>query len=524
MEQQNQAQQSKHATQQRKPVRRVVIAGGGTAGWMAAAVISKILGKTLDITLVESDEIGTVGVGEATIPTLMMFHQVLELNEADVMKATQATFKLGISFENWRNVNEHYIHSFGTTGTDHWTAGFQHFWLKGRKRGLASDFADYCLELKAAQYGRFAHLPNDGLNYAYHLDATLYARFLRQFSEGFGTKRVEGKIAKVVQDPASGNVSALQLEDGSLIEGDLFIDCTGFRSLLLGETMGVEYDDWSHWLFNDTAIAVQTELSGEPAPFTRSIAHGAGWQWRIPLQHRVGNGHVFSSKHMDSDEAKQILLNNIEGEPLTQPRMINFKPGQRKQSWKGNVIAVGLSSGFLEPIESTSIHLIQRNLIRMMQMFPADGICQSDIDEYNTQVQSEINHIRDFIILHYKVTNRSDTPYWAAAQNMTVPASLQHRIDLFRETGRVFRTEGELFAESSWLQVMLGQGMMPEQHHQTADLMGDAELSKFLNSIRNGIEQTVRQMPSHQAYVQRFCRAQPPAMPMKPVKPAMKVK
>ena len=301
MEQQNQMHQegTARSANKRKPVRRVVIAGGGTGGWMAAAVISKILGKTLDITLVESDEIGTVGVGEATIPTLMMFHQVLELSEADVMKATQATFKLGISFENWRNVNEHYIHSFGTTGTDHWTAGFQHFWLKGRKRGLASDFGDYCLELKAAQYGRFAHLPNDGLNYAYHLDATLYAKFLRKFSEGFGTKRVEGKIAKVVQDPDSGHVSALQLEDGALIEGDLFIDCTGFRSLLLGETLGVEYDDWSHWLFNDSAIAVQTELSGEPAPFTRSIAHGAGWQWRIPLQHRVGNGHVFSSKHMD---------------------------------------------------------------------------------------------------------------------------------------------------------------------------------------------------------------------------------
>jgi len=494
----------------RKPIRRVVIAGGGTAGWMAAAVISKILGKSLDITLVESDEIGTVGVGEATIPSLIKFHQVLELSEADVMKATQATFKLGISFENWRNVNEHYIHSFGVTGTDHWTAGFQHFWLKGRKRGLAGDFGDYCQELRAAQHGRFAHLPNGGMNYAYHLDATLYARFLRKFSEGFGAKRMEGKIGQVLTDAATGHVTGLKLENGAVIEGDLFIDCTGFRSLLLAETMGVEYEDWSHWLFNDSAIAVQTESVGEPVLLTRAIAHGAGWQWRIPLQHRVGNGHVFSSKYMDSEEARQILANNIQGEPLTQPRVIKFKPGQRKQSWKGNVVAIGLSSGFLEPIESTSIHLIQRNLIRLMQMFPADGICRSDIDEYNTQVQSEIKHIRDFIILHYKVNNRVDTPYWEAARNMEVPPSLQHRLDLFRETGRVFRTEGELFTESSWLQVMLGQGMTPEQHHQTADLMGDAELSQFLNGIRNGIEWTIKQLPSHHAYLQQYCRAQPP--------------
>ena len=494
----------------RKPVRRVVIAGGGTAGWMAAAVISRILGKTLDITLVESDEIGTVGVGEATIPSLIQFHQLLELNEADVMRATQATFKLGISFENWRAPGEDYIHSFGLTGVDHWTAGFQHFWHKGRQRGLASDFGDYCLELRSAQLGRFAHLPNDVMNYAYHLDATLYARFLRKYSEGFGAKRVEGKIDQVMLDAASGHVTGLKLGNGALIEGDLFIDCTGFRSLLLGQTMGVEYDDWSQWLFNDTAIAVQTELMGEPVPMTRAIARGAGWQWRIPLQHRVGNGHVFSSKYMDGEEAMQILLDNLQGEPLTQPRMIKFKPGQRKQSWKGNVVAIGLSSGFLEPIESTSIHLIQRNLIRLMQMFPADGICRSDIDEFNTQVQREIAHIRDFIILHYKVTNRADTPYWEAARNMEVPASLQHRIDLFRETGRVFRTEGELFTESSWLQVMLGQGMMPEQHHQSADLMGDAELSQFLGSIRQKIERTVQQLPSHQAYVQRFCRAERP--------------
>jgi tryptophan halogenase len=495
--------------QEHKPVRRVVIAGGGTAGWMVAAALSKTLGKILDIKLIESDEIGTVGVGEATIPTLLNFHSLLEINEQEFMAATQATFKLGISFENWRERKEDYIHSFGLTGIDHWTAGFQHFWRKGRERGLASDYGDYCLELKASQEGRFAHLPRNGMNYAYHMDASRYARYLRKFSEPFGVQRIEGKIAKVHTDAESGHITSLLLDSGTLIEGDLFIDCTGFRALLLGETMKEEYEDWSHWLFCDSAIAVQTESVGPAIPLTRSIAHDAGWQWRIPLQHRVGNGIVFSSRYMDDDAARATLMGNIEGKVLTDPRVIRFKPGQRRKTWSGNCVGIGLASGFLEPIESTSIHLIQRGIVRLLQMFPADGIRQSDVDEYNFQTSSEIRHIRDFIILHYHVTNRRDSAFWRDAAGMDIPASLRHRIDLFKETGRVFRIPNELFAENSWIQVMLGQGIMPQQHHQSADLMGDEELSHFLNGIRDGISRTVAQLPQHQSYVDTYCGARP---------------
>ena len=488
-----------------RPVRRVVIAGGGTAGWMAAACISKVLGKRLDIKLVESDEIGTVGVGEATIPTLLNFHNLLEINEQEFMAETKATFKLGISFENWRNVNEDYIHSFGLTGTDHWTAGFQHFWHKGRERGLAGDYGDYCLELRAAQENKFAHLPRGSMNYAYHLDASAYARYLRRFSERFGVQRIEGKIVDVTTSALTGHVRSITLDSGADIEGDLFIDCTGFRGLLIGQAMGVEYENWSQWLFNDSAAALQTASVGDAVPLTRSIAHPFGWQWRIPLQHRVGNGMVFSSRYVEQEQAIGALLGNVEGEPLMKPRVIKFTPGQRRQVWKNNVVAVGLSSGFLEPIESTSIHLIQRSIIRLMQMFPANGIAQTDVEEFNRQAALEVEHIRDFIILHYKVNNRIDAPYWRDARNMAVPASLQHRIDLFRETGRVFRFPTELFAENSWVQVMLGQGIMPLQHHQTADLMGDAELSHFLGGIKGQIDRTVAGLPSHQSYVERYC-------------------
>ena len=493
-----------------KPIRRIVIAGGGTAGWMAAAALSKTLGKNLDIILIESDEISTVGVGEATIPTLVTFHRLLDINEQQFMAATQATFKLGISFENWRDVGQDYIHSFGISGKDHWTAGFQHFWLKGRRCGLASDFGDYCLELKAAQQNRFAHLPRIGMNYAFHMDAGLYAKFLRTFSEGFGARRIEGKIVEVLADPASNQIHALKLDSGDVIEGDLFIDCTGFRGLLIGQTLGVGYEDWSQWLHCDSAIAVQTQSVSQAVPYTRSIAREAGWQWRIPLQHRVGNGIVFSSRFWDDAQASQSLLDNIQGEMLTQPRTIRFQPGQRHKTWSGNCVALGLASGFLEPIESTSIHLIQRGIVRLLQMFPANGISPSDIEEYNRQTSAEIEHIRDFIVLHYHVTFRQDTPFWKTCHEMEIPASLRHRIELFRETGRVFRVPNELFAENSWIQVMLGQGMLPQQYHPVADLMSDAELSQFLNGIRSGIESTVAKLPLHEAYIRSYCAAQQP--------------
>jgi len=488
-------------------VRRIVIAGGGTAGWMVAAAISRTLGKALDIKLIESDEIGTVGVGEATIPPLVHFNRMLNISEQEFMAATQATFKLGIKFENWRERGQDYIHSFGSTGKDHWSAGFQHFWLRGRERKVAGDYGDYCLELQASLANKFSHLPKQRMNYAFHMDAGLYAKFLRRFAEGHGARRIEGKIAEVPVDGKTGNITGVRLDSGELIEGDLFIDCTGFRGLLIGNALHVGYEDWSHWLFCDSAVALQTASVGPAIPYTRSIAHDAGWQWRIPLQHRVGNGMVYCSKYISDEDAKKTLMGNLEGEVLTEPRVIKFRPGQRLQSWKKNCVAIGLSSGFIEPLESTSIHLIQRGITRLMQMFPGAGIRQPDIDEYNRQAWQEIEYIRDFVVLHYHVTDREDSPFWRACKGMQIPPSLAHRIGHFRETGRVFRAPNELFAENSWIQVMLGQGVIPESHHPAADLMGDAELSGFLNDIKMQVDRTVAELPSHQSYVEQYCPA-----------------
>ena len=488
-----------------KGIKKVVIAGGGTAGWMVAALLSETIGKVVDIRLIESDEIGTVGVGEATIPPLVRYHKLCKINEKEFMAAVQATFKLGIAFENWRDVNEDYIHSFGNTGVDHWSAGFQHLWLSGHRKGIASDYGDYCLELRAAEENKFAHLPKNGMNYAYHLDATLYAKFLRKLSEENNARRIEGKIVEVNTDPESGFIRSLTLESGEDIEGDLFVDCTGFRGLLIEQTLHAGYEDWSHWLPCDSAVAVQTEATGPAIPYTRSIAREAGWQWRIPLQSRVGNGMVYCSRYISDEEARETLLDNVEGELLTEPRLLKFRPGQRLKQWSKNCIAVGLASGFLEPLESTSIHLIQRNTIRMLRMFPHDRIVQADIDEFNRQARYDIETIRDFIILHYCVTNRKDTPFWRYCRSMEIPDSLAHRIRLFRETGRVFRLEGELFAENSWIQVMLGQGILPEQYHPVVDVMDDEELSRFLQEIKSNVAKTVSQLPDHEAYVEQYC-------------------
>ncbi len=494
---------------QHRKIHKVVVAGGGTAGWMAAASLSKLLGKTLDITLVESDEIGTVGVGEATIPTLLTFHDLMKIKEQDFLAAVQGTFKLGISFENWRDVGEDYIHSFGWTGQDCWAAGFQHFWLKGKKLGISKEFGEYCNEWAAAKKNRFAVLPNQGLNYAYHIDASLYAKFLRKIAEEHGAVRQEGKIKNVEVDPESGNINALELHSGQRIEGDLFVDCTGFRGLLIEHTLNVGYEDWTHWLPCNSAVAVQTESVGPPIPYTRAIAREAGWQWRIPLQHRVGNGVVFSSKHWSDDEAIDKLLSNVEGKVLTEPRVIKFKTGQRRKHWNKNCVAVGLSSGFIEPLESTSIHLIQRSMIRLMQMFPYDGIRQPDVDEFNNQMNFEIENVRDFIILHYHVTNRTDTAFWRQCRSMEIPDSLKHRIELFKQAGRVFKVPTELFGENSWIQVMLGQGLEPEQYHPIVNMMDEDELQRFLTGIHSSVGQLVNQLPEHQRFIDHYCKAAP---------------
>jgi len=487
-------------------IQNVVIAGGGTAGWMAAAALSKTLGKNLNITLVESDDIATVGVGEATIPTLQYFHQLLNTNEADFLKATHGTFKLGISFENWRNKNEDYLHAFGITGKDCWAAGFQHFWLKGRQQGVASDFGDYCLEQAAASKEKFAQLPNNGLNYAYHIDATRYGKFLRKMSEAHGVNRIEGKINSVNINHDTNFISSLTLESGKEVKGDLFLDCTGQRALLIEGALHTGFEDWSHWLPCDSAIAIQTESVEEPKPYTRSIAHDFGWQWRIPLQHRVGNGMVYCSKFVSDDDALAKLEGNLEGKRITKPLKIKYRTGTRRKHWNKNCIAVGLSSGFLEPLESTSIHLIQQSIVRLLRMFPHTGIKQTEIDEFNLQTKFDTETTRDFIVLHYKVTNRDDSPFWRHCRNMQIPPALAHRIQLFRETGRVFRKNNELF-DDSWMQVMIGQGIIPESYHPIVDNMSSDELKRFLAHIKENIDGTVNQLPPHATFIDRFCKA-----------------
>lgn len=489
-----------------KPVRRVVIAGGGTAGWMAAAALSRMLGKVLDIRLVESEEIGTIGVGEATIPTLQTFHRLLDIDEQEFLAAVQGTIKLGIAFEGWLERDQHYIHSFGSSGRDHWSAGFQHFWLRGRGLGVAQAYADYCLELQAAQQGRFAHPQGGRINYAYHMDASLYARFLRSFSERHGARRIEGRIVEVETDADSGHINALKLADGNRIEGDLFIDCTGFRALLIGQTLNVGFEDWSHWLFNDSALAAPTTPVRAAVPYTRAIACAAGWQWRIPLQHRVGNGIVYASRYIDDVQAREEFLSSLEGELIRPPLQIRFKPGQRLQCWNRNCIALGLAGSFIEPLESTTIHLIQRGIVQLLQTFP-QVITQAGIDDYNMRLSSELQHVRDFVILHYHLSNRRDSRYWRAIAQMDIPSSLRHRLELFRETGTVFHVPGELFAENSWIQVMLGQGVLPQGYHPTADVMSVADLTRFLDEIRGGVMKAVAQLPAHMDYISRYAPA-----------------
>jgi tryptophan 7-halogenase len=488
-------------------LRRIVIAGGGTAGWMAAAALARTLGPVIDLTLIESEAIGTIGVGESTIPPLVTFNRLLGINEAEFMRATQATFKLGIAFDNWLDEGHSYFHSFGTTGKDHWAAGFQHFWLRGLERGHDQPFDEYCLELVAAREGRFAHLPDEQANYAYQLDSGLYAKFLRKMAEADGARRVEGKIGRVELDPHSGNIAALTLESGERIDGDLFIDCTGFRALLMEGALHVGFDDWTHFLPCDSAIAVQTESVGPPVPFTRAMAHGAGWQWRIPLQHRTGNGFVYCSRYMGKDEALDRLLGNVEGPNLTEPNFLRFAAGARRRQWHRNCIAIGLSGGFMEPLESTSIHLIQRAILRLIRMLPLSEISDRDIAEFNDQQHTDMLQILDFLILHYKATNRRDTPFWRQCASMAVPDSLSHRIELFRETGRVFRKNEELFAENSWVQVMMGQGIMPKAYHPIAAKLRDDELAQLLARLREQVAKTAASLPPHGAYVSNYCGA-----------------
>lgn len=486
-------------------VKKVVIAGGGSSGWMAATALAQQLGSLLDITLVESDDIGTVGVGESTVPTARTFNALLKLDEREFMSACQATFKLGISFENWGEIGDRYIHSFGQVGKSTWLGGFHHFWLQAKAQGFGGDLGDYCLELKAAEQDRFYTDENAPVNYAYHIDATLYGRYLRKISERKGVRRIEGKITSVKQRAEDGHIEALVLESGQVIEGDLFIDCTGFRGLLINGALDVGFEDYGDWLPNDRAWAVQTATDVAPGPYTRAIAHKAGWLWGIPLQERVGNGLVYSSQYMSDDEALQQLHQMVEGEMLTEPKLIRFRAGRRHKAWHKNCVSLGLAAGFIEPLESTSIHMIMIAIHRLLQLFPFQGCNDALSDRFNNLANDEIEKIRDFIVLHYKLTERTDSPFWDHCRTMAIPDSLAHRIELFRENGHVFQAPGELFQVDSWLQVMLGQRLEPRRHHMMGALMPPEQLRRALDDLKSNIAQAVAKMPSHQAFVQRYC-------------------
>jgi tryptophan halogenase len=484
---------------------KIVIAGGGTAGWIAAAALSNQMRELIDITLVESQEIGTVGVGEATIPPMRTFHRLLGINEQEFMRATNATFKLGIQFENWKQIGEKYFHSFGITGKQTLITDFIHFWLRGRELGMADEFGDYCLEYKAALKDLFSINDQAKLNYAFHLDAGRYASFLRARAEARGVTRVEGKIAEVQQHPESGFITSLKMDSGLEIPGDLFLDCTGMRGLLIEQSLQTGFEEWGHWLPCDSAIAIQTETTAPAVPYTKSIAHHAGWRWQIPLQHRVGNGLVFSSRHLPDDEAINMLLSSVDGKVLTEPKVIKFKTGRRKKSWNKNCIAMGLASGFLEPLESTSIHMIMTAVTRLLLLFPHGEIKQSTIDEYNTQAESEFIRIRDFIILHYKATERDDSPFWRYCKDMEVPDDLRHRMALFKELGKSNQVEGELFRLDSWTQVMLGQGIVPTSYHPIVGLMSERELQHFLNSLAADVNKNMATLSTHQDFINKYC-------------------
>ena len=491
-------------------VKKVVIAGGGTSGWCVAAALSQQLGALVDITLIESEEIGTVGVGEATFPTIRTFHKILDLDEREFLGVTRGSIKLGISFENWARLGDRYIHSFGVVGKSTWLGDFHHLWLAAQAAGFGDELGDYCFEHKAAREHKFFTSPESKINYAYHFDASLYARYLRKRSEAKGVKRVEGKIGSVVQHAESGFIDAIVMDSGQRIEGDLFIDCTGFRGVLIEQTLKAGYDDWSQWLRNDSAVALQTDcpLDNIP-PYTRAIAHQSGWQWKIPLQHRQGTGHVYSSAYCTDEEARKVLLNNLEGDIRVELRLLKFKTGRRRSAWVKNCVAIGLAGGFVEPLESTSIHLIQAVVARLLFVFPGSRFDQTTIDKFNAQSRNEVEEIRDFLVLHYKATERTDTAFWRHCQAIPLPDTLKSRWDMFQETGNIVTLPGELFRDASWFAVFNGQGVTPSTYHPFADIPTDAELASRLDLISGDVRRRVDALPTHDEFIRKHCAAPP---------------
>ncbi len=493
-------------------LKQIVIAGGGSAGWMTAAALSSLLDpKDVSITLVESDEIGTIGVGEATIPDIINFNRMLGIEEAEFMKATNATFKLGIEFIDWGRKGDRYIHPFSVHGVDMNGIDFHNYWLHERAAGGQHPIHDYSLCAVAASQGKFA-LPEPNprsllsyIRYAYHFDATLYARYLRKYAEARGVQRVEGKIQRISQAPETGHIESLQLDGERTLRGDFFFDCTGFRSLILGSVLEVPFVDWGHWLPCNSALAVPCRHAGPLLPYTRATTRTAGWQWRIPTQQRTGNGHIYCREFMSDDEATAILLANLDGEALAEPRQIRFKAGHRKAFWAKNCIAIGLAAGFLEPLESTSIYLIQEGVSRFISLFPDASLPDVVRDEYNRHMRTEFEQVRDFIILHFSATERDDTPFWNYCRTMSIPDTLRHKIELFRTASRVFRYEEELFSKPSWVAVLLGQNIIPSQHDPIVASLPHAAVRESLDSMRAVMIQTARAMPTHEEFIRRYC-------------------
>ena len=501
-------------------IHSIVIAGGGTAGWMAAAILARALRPELiRIQLIESEEIGTVGVGEATIPNIQNFNHILGIDELDFVRRTQATFKLGIEFVDWLRVGTRYIHPFGRFGEDFGMTAFHQQWLRARYYGYDRPIDDFSLNIQAALAGKFDRHRQASVfatyAYAYHLDAGLYARYLRSYAEERGVQRIEGKIAQVALRPENGFVDALVMEDGVRFNADLFIDCTGFRSLILGQALGIGFEEWSKWLPCDRALAVATERTSEPIPYTRASARSAGWQWRIPLQHRTGNGYVYCSKFISDDDAHTELLANLDSPQMAEPRMLRFTAGRRAKIWEKNCVGLGLSSGFLEPLESTSIHLIQTGISRLLTLFPERNFDPMLIGEYNRQAAEEIESIRDFLVLHYHATERSGSPFWDYCRTMAVPESLRFKMEMFRRTGRVPEPAYDLFHPPSWIAVLLGQGSQPQNFDPMVDSVPPAEASAVMARMRKVIAETVQSMPTHQQFIDRNCHADGPSQPVK---------
>jgi tryptophan halogenase len=494
---------------------RIVIVGGGTAGWMAAAALGRFLrnGRTT-IQLVESEEIGTVGVGEATIPPIRNFLQLLRIDENDFVRHVQGTFKVGIEFVDWTRPGHRYMHPFGFFGADIEGVPFHQFFLRARALGLADSIEPFSLTAVAARAGKFGvtserGFPFDHWAYAYHFDASLVARYLRRYAERLGVERIEGRIVDVHLAGESGFIEAVGLADGRRLPGDLFVDCSGFRAMLIGEALGVGYDDWTRWLPCDRALAVPSANVGAPLPHTRSTARPAGWQWHIPLQHRTGNGYVYASREIGDDEAAATLLANLEGEPLADPRRLSFTTGRRREAWRRNCVALGLAAGFLEPLESTAIHLTQAGISKLLALFPDRDFNPVEIAEYNRQMRATFEQVRDFVVLHYKATGRDDSELWRYCRDMPIPDSLRHKLDLFRVRGRCFRYEDELFSVTSWVAVLLGQDVWPEGYDELVDSMTDAELAEVLERMRRRIADVVRTMPTQADYIRAHCAADP---------------